>query len=224
MGRNNETMVTMQLKLTKKVEETLNMKLEFEKKLEKSNNIISKLTKELKEVRSKKSIVLEDDEIIKFMLEEKAKNKTVSMIRRDLALKYNIEYTSQDIQDRIGTIQDLSIDVQKFYYDKVKVNNNNRELIDEIERKNDLDRFNFLYDKLDSLLMSLEEDNPEHRQLIINTTDKMTQLMDRKNKINKDVIGDPNSKRVEHILNSMNNIDTLNEEVEFIIENEEFVN
>ena len=190
MARNNETTMTLNMKISKLLSEKKDLETKYKKQVDELSKQISKLTKQNTELRAMKTVVLEDEEFLKAMLEEKAKNKTISMIKREFNLKYNKDLTNQDIIDRIGNIQDLSIDLQEFYYKKMKDNNKNREIIDEIERKNDLDRFNILYDKLDSLLASLDEDNPEHKQLIINTTDKMVSLMDKKNKINKDVIGD----------------------------------
>ncbi len=183
MGRVGDTKETLLLKLTKLTEDNMRQKRDYDKIVKNLQSQIAGLKTEIDDYKKRESIVTTDDEIIKFMLEEKAKNKSIGVIARLVEKTYYKDYTSEEVDILIGNIADLSLSMQEFYANCVSKYKKLRETDDSLERDNIVSQYDYHYNKLSVLLESLNINDDNDRKLFVEVNDKMKNILNEKAKV-----------------------------------------
>ena len=183
MARNSETMQTLQLKLTKAIEENMRQKTEYHKSLADLQKINAELREKLEGYRKREIITATDNDIILFMLEEKAKNKSIGVIAKLVQQTFHKDMGAEEVDMVIGNVNDLSINMQQFYRDCVTKYRELRKTDDSLERDNIVAQYDYHYNKLSILLEKLDVNNDNDKKLYIEVNDKMKSILNEKGKI-----------------------------------------
>jgi hypothetical protein len=190
MARSNVTNEGLHHRIAVLIKEKDDLRIEYEKNVSELKKEINMLRKEINDYKKRETITTTDEQMLKFCLEEKAKNKNLAVIAKTVNQTFYTSYVIEDIERMIGNINDLSIKYQEYYYELVEKFHKLRKLDDRIEKDNITQNLNYLYDKASLLMEGLnlnnDTDKKDYKEAIV----IMKGLLDTKGKYNKEMNSD----------------------------------
>lgn len=190
MARSNLTNEAMQLKIASLIKEKDDLRIEHEKNVNELKKEINMLKKEINDYKKRETITTTDEQMLKFCLEEKAKNKNLAMIAKTVNQTFYTSYLIEDIERMVGNINDLSVEYQEYYYELVEKFHKLRKLDDRIEKDNITQNLNYLYDKASLLMEGLDLNNDTDKKDYKEAIALMKGILDTKGKYNKEMNSD----------------------------------
>ena len=200
MARNNETTMTLNMKISQLLSEKKDLEAKYKKQVDELKNKNANLEKELLSIKRGISIFQTEEDTTKKILSLKAQMLSPTTIR-DRLNYIGIEISLEDIKNIVYNIDELEMTLKDYYNECIEAYNNSlktnnnilknkalaenqymidmiKEIIEEVsdpfEKTKQMDKLDKYLNTMNSLLKDvvLEQDIEDKNQIIINNMDK----------------------------------------------------
>jgi len=162
---------------------------ELKKKYNESQSQISELKEKIKCFERNEAFYNTKEDIIRAILDEKAKGKPPIMIIKNLERKHIYEHLSK-VETICENISDLPLDMQEYYQERRENIKKMRKIDDEFERTNDIETLNMVQGTFLKLMDRFDSCSVEDFKEIVLVGKEIVNLVDKKGKFNKELIKD----------------------------------